>query len=136
MTGSLRGERYEVEGNPIIRASFIFLLLPPSSVPLEFTAKLDKLVEILSVAGMSHRIGPPASPSEVTSALSLALSPSPETRSSSLAALQAWSTLPGYYSYLVNIFNSATQVEDQVRLQALLQFKNGVDKYWRKTANK
>ncbi|GAA6025975.1 hypothetical protein JCM11491_006406 [Sporobolomyces phaffii] len=82
-------------------------------------------------------IAPPSHPGQVISALSLALSPSPTARAESLGALQAWSILPGYYSYLVNIFADAAQreVDDQVRLQALLQFKNGVDKYWRRTAN-
>ncbi|GAA5896429.1 karyopherin KAP120 [Sporobolomyces salmoneus] len=85
---------------------------------------------------MSSAIGPPSSPSEVISALSLALSPSPESRSQSLAALQAWSTLPGYYSYLTKILTErGGGIDDQVRLQALLQFKNGVDKYWRRSAN-
>ncbi|GAA5831223.1 hypothetical protein JCM3766R1_002972 [Sporobolomyces carnicolor] len=86
----------------------------------------------------STTIGPPSSPSEVISALSLALSPSPLSRAESLAALQAWATLPGYYSYLTKIMTErgrpAAGIDDQVRLQALLQFKNGVDKYWRRSA--
>ncbi|GAA5872418.1 hypothetical protein JCM16303_004510 [Sporobolomyces ruberrimus] len=84
----------------------------------------------------SSTIGPPSSPAEVITALSLALSPSPESRAQSLSALQAWSILPGYYSYLVKIFTErGGAIDDGVRLQALLQFKNGVDKYWRRTAN-
>lgn len=87
------------------------------------------------------KIPPPSSPSQVITALSLALSPSPLERTQSLEALQSWSTLPGYYYYLTNIFTSSRSrggevLDDQVRLQGLLQFKNGVDKYWRKSSNK
>ncbi|GAA5950880.1 hypothetical protein JCM3765_004618 [Sporobolomyces pararoseus] len=91
---------------------------------------------------MSTTIPPPSSPLEVINCLSLALSPSPIERSNSLQALQSWSTLPGYYLYLTNIFTSREEevggvgvVNDQIRLQSLLQFKNGVDKYWRKMSN-
>jgi hypothetical protein len=82
-------------------------------------------------------ISPPSSPSEVISALSLALSPNSESRRQSLQALQAWSTLPGYYSYLTKIFTTRTPTnqDDEIRLQSLLQFKNGVEKYWRKHCN-
>ncbi|GAA5940300.1 karyopherin KAP120 [Sporobolomyces koalae] len=81
-------------------------------------------------------IPPPSSPSDVIDALSHALSPVPASRLSSLEALQAWSTLPGYYSYLANIFTNREQqaIGDQVRLQALIQLKNGIDKYWRRSA--
>ncbi|GAA5857039.1 hypothetical protein JCM8547_007927 [Rhodosporidiobolus lusitaniae] len=81
-------------------------------------------------------VAPPSSPQDVLQALSFALSPDPAHRDHSLALLQGWATLPGYYSLLVDIFTARESVEGQIRLQAALQFKNGVDKYWRKGANK
>ncbi|KAM0793458.1 hypothetical protein ACM66B_000901 [Microbotryomycetes sp. NB124-2] len=74
----------------------------------------------------------------VLHALASALSPDQAEREASLHHLQQWSIVPGYYSSLVQIF-SDKQLElgpthAQIRLQAALQFKNGVDKYWRKSA--
>jgi hypothetical protein len=78
----------------------------------------------------------PSSPQDVLQALALALSPDPQQRSHSLSQLQQWATLPGYYSLLVGIFTARGGVQQEIRLQAALQFKNGVDKYWRKGAPK
>lgn len=76
----------------------------------------------------------------ILSALSSALSPSQQERDASLAQLQAWATVPGYYPSLVEIFANK-QLElgpgyREIRLQAAVQFKNGVDKYWRRGAIK
>lgn len=79
---------------------------------------------------------PPSSPQDVLQALALALSPDPLQRSHSLSQLQQWAILPGYYSLLVGIFTATEGVQREIRLQAALQFKNGVDKYWRKGAQK
>uniref|UniRef100_A0A0P4WDI7 Importin N-terminal domain-containing protein n=1 Tax=Scylla olivacea TaxID=85551 RepID=A0A0P4WDI7_SCYOL len=49
--------------------------------------------------------------------------------------LQLWETEPGFYSTLVEIF-SEYSLEVNVRWLAVLYFKNGVDRYWRKTAPK
>lgn len=49
--------------------------------------------------------------------------------------LQEWETEPGFYSTLVEIF-SEHSLEVNVRWLAVLYFKNGVDRYWRKTAPK
>lgn len=49
--------------------------------------------------------------------------------------LQLWETEPGFYSTLVEIF-SEHSLELNVRWLAVLYFKNGVDRYWRKTAPK
>ncbi|GAA6004411.1 hypothetical protein JCM10207_000715 [Rhodosporidiobolus poonsookiae] len=77
---------------------------------------------------------PPSSPDDVLQALALALSPDPSQRSHSLSLLQNWATLPGYYALLTGIFTARQGVPPELRLQAALQFKNGVDKYWRKGA--
>ncbi|GAA5972295.1 hypothetical protein JCM11641_002396 [Rhodosporidiobolus odoratus] len=78
---------------------------------------------------------PPSSPNDVLEALTYALSPDPSQRSHSLQLLQQWAILPGYYSLLVGIFTASEGVQWEIRLQAALQFKNGVDKYWRKGAS-
>lgn len=74
------------------------------------------------------------------SALASALSPTQELRAASLAQLQAWTTLPGFYSSLVEIFaNKELELGEgtrEIRLQAVVQFKNGVEKYWRRGALK
>lgn len=47
--------------------------------------------------------------------------------------LSNWETQPGYYSILQDIFGNSS-VEHDVRLQAIIQLKHGVDKFWRKTS--
>ncbi|KAK4057588.1 hypothetical protein OIO90_001233 [Microbotryomycetes sp. JL221] len=80
----------------------------------------------------------PQVPQALFEALSLALSSDSYERDSSLTLLQQWSTQPGYYSSLIDIVSlddtSMGSTSTQIKLQAALQFKNGVDKYWRKTA--
>lgn len=83
---------------------------------------------------------PPEPLLPILAALASALSPAPAERDSSLAQLQAWSTVPGYFSSLVEIFANRQLAlgpgSRDIRLQAVVQFKNGVDKYWRRTAVK
>ncbi|GAA5891120.1 hypothetical protein JCM6882_006430 [Rhodosporidiobolus microsporus] len=76
----------------------------------------------------------PSSPADVLQALAFALSPDPQQRAHSGQLLQGWSTLPGYYSLLVEIFTARDGVDRNIRLQAAVQFKNGIEKYWRRTA--
>ncbi|KDR15146.1 importin-11 [Zootermopsis nevadensis] len=47
--------------------------------------------------------------------------------------LKEWETEPGFYSILLNIFSNHS-IDVNVRWLAVLYFKNGVDRYWRKTA--
>ncbi|XP_066994048.1 importin-11 [Anabrus simplex] len=47
--------------------------------------------------------------------------------------LKEWETEPGFYSILMNIFSNHS-IDVNVRWLAVLYFKNGVDRYWRKTA--
>lgn len=79
---------------------------------------------------------PPQSSDEVFQALAHALSPDPTHRQHSLDLLQRWATMPGYYSFLVGVFTQREGVPREIRLQAAVQFKNGLDKYWRKGAPK
>ena len=94
-------------------------------------------------ARLYHKMSPaPESLIPVLQALSSALSPSSATRQESLSLLSSWTTLPGYYSSLVEIFcNRDLDLGNDrqravIRMQAVLQFKNGTDKYWRRGAVK
>ncbi|KAJ8297055.1 Importin-11 [Rhodotorula toruloides] len=77
---------------------------------------------------------PPQSSDEVFQALAHALSPDQTHRQHSLDLLQRWATMPGYYSFLVGVFTQREGVPREIRLQAAVQFKNGLDKYWRRGA--
>ncbi|XP_062372497.1 importin-11 [Sardina pilchardus] len=47
--------------------------------------------------------------------------------------LRQWETQPGFYSVLLNIFNNHN-LDINVRWLAVLYFKNGIDRYWRRVA--
>lgn len=49
--------------------------------------------------------------------------------------LKEWETQPGFYSILQAIFSNHS-IDVNVRWLAVLYFKNGIDRYWRKTAPK
>ncbi|KAG8456571.1 hypothetical protein GDO86_002378 [Hymenochirus boettgeri] len=47
--------------------------------------------------------------------------------------LKQWETQPGFYSVLLNIFTNHS-LDLNVRWLAVLYFKNGIDRYWRRVA--
>uniref|UniRef100_A0A3Q3VMA8 Importin-11 n=1 Tax=Mola mola TaxID=94237 RepID=A0A3Q3VMA8_MOLML len=47
--------------------------------------------------------------------------------------LRQWETQPGFYSVLLSIFNNH-MLDLNVRWLAVLYFKNGIDRYWRRVA--
>uniref|UniRef100_A0A673H4L9 Importin-11 n=1 Tax=Sinocyclocheilus rhinocerous TaxID=307959 RepID=A0A673H4L9_9TELE len=47
--------------------------------------------------------------------------------------LRQWETQPGFYSVLLSIFNNHL-LDVNVRWLAVLYFKNGIDRYWRRVA--
>lgn len=47
--------------------------------------------------------------------------------------LANWEKTPGYYSLLQDVYSDFT-LDEGVRLQAIIQLKNGIDKHWRKTS--
>uniref|UniRef100_A0A8C6XI55 Importin-11 n=1 Tax=Naja naja TaxID=35670 RepID=A0A8C6XI55_NAJNA len=47
--------------------------------------------------------------------------------------LKQWETQPGFYSVLLNIFTNHS-LDVNVRWLAVLYFKNGIDRYWRRMA--
>ena len=42
--------------------------------------------------------------------------------------------VPLYYAYLLQIATDANNVPEESKILAAIQFKNGVDRYWRKSA--
>lgn len=49
--------------------------------------------------------------------------------------LQQWEKSPGYYRHLQSAY-LARELPVEIRYLAIIQLKNGIDKYWRKTAAK
>ncbi|KAK5092272.1 hypothetical protein LTR70_001919 [Exophiala xenobiotica] len=47
--------------------------------------------------------------------------------------LANWEKTPGYYSLLQEVYADFS-LDDGIRLQAIIQLKNGIDKHWRKTS--
>jgi len=70
---------------------------------------------------------------DVIQLLSQACSQNADALHSAEKQLKAWETESGFYSTLLSIFSDHS-VEVNVRWLAVLYFKNGVDKYWRKGA--
>ncbi|GAA6047821.1 hypothetical protein JCM3770_004659 [Rhodotorula araucariae] len=73
-------------------------------------------------------------PGDVLQALANALAPDPALRSAAGTQLEAWAHAPGYYAHLVQTVQARTLVPPEIRQQAAIQLKNGVDRYWRKGA--
>ncbi|PWW79173.1 ARM repeat-containing protein [Tuber magnatum] len=77
----------------------------------------------------------PLSPQFLFEALQAASSQSQELVKHASAQLKDWETRPGYWSLLQDaFFDRSLAVE--IRWLAIITLKQGVDKYWRKTANK
>ncbi|KAL9986951.1 hypothetical protein ACROYT_G001169 [Oculina patagonica] len=66
-------------------------------------------------------------------ALSHACSQDPSHIKEAEGKLKAWETEPGFYSLLMLIFKNET-LDVNIRWMAILYIKNGVERYWRKTA--
>jgi hypothetical protein len=65
--------------------------------------------------------------------LTRAASSSQQQVQSATQQLQNWERQPGFYSSLQSVYVD-TSLPTEVRYLALIQLKNGIDKYWRKTA--
>ncbi|KAJ5625877.1 hypothetical protein N7510_002186 [Penicillium lagena] len=75
----------------------------------------------------------PLSPQNVLNALVLAASATQQQVQTGTQQLQNWEKQPMYYSFLQDVFLDHS-VPNEVRYLAIIQLKNGIDKYWRKTA--
>lgn len=56
-----------------------------------------------------------------------------QTLQISAKQLSNWERTPGYYSLLQEVY-SDFGLDDAIRLQSIIQLKNGIDKHWRKTS--
>ncbi|CAG8720427.1 13523_t:CDS:2, partial [Funneliformis mosseae] len=65
--------------------------------------------------------------------LAEAASQQPERIKVAEAQLKQWEVAPEFYSTLLDIINDKT-IDVNVRFFGVIFFKNGIDKYWRKTA--
>ncbi|KAI9870923.1 MAG: hypothetical protein M1830_003629, partial [Pleopsidium flavum] len=66
--------------------------------------------------------------------LSAASSSDQQQISTGSQQLQNWEKQPGYYSSLQSVFIDHS-LPWELRYLAIIQLKNGIDKYWRKTAS-
>ena len=74
---------------------------------------------------------------DLVAALQATLSPDHELRHSAEAQLKEWETAaPDFLASLLQIVAAKDALDLTVRVQAVLYFKNSLDKYWRKTAPK
>ncbi|KXS11401.1 ARM repeat-containing protein [Gonapodya prolifera JEL478] len=71
--------------------------------------------------------------SQIASALLDASSPVPDARAPAEAKLAQWEIMPGYHAELMAIASDAMQ-DFRLRALAIITLKNGIEKYWRKTA--
>jgi len=69
----------------------------------------------------------------VVACLGEASSQNPDAIKQAEERLKGWEVEPGFYTTLLNIFGDHS-VDVNIRWQAVLYFKNGVDRYWRKNA--
>ena len=67
--------------------------------------------------------------------LESASSSNPNQIQSGTKQLQQWEKAAGYYKLLQSVF-IAYSLPVEIRYLAIIQLKNGIDKYWRKTATK
>jgi len=69
----------------------------------------------------------------VLASLRDATSQDPHTIKAAADILKQWEVEPGFYTILVNALTNYS-VDASIRWQAIVYFKNGVDRYWRKNA--
>jgi hypothetical protein len=59
--------------------------------------------------------------------------PTPQALKAATQQIGNWEKTPGYYALLQDVYADLS-LDQAVRFQAIIQLKNGIDKYWRKTA--
>ena len=77
----------------------------------------------------------PLNEDSLVQALGAASSSNIQQIKSGTSQLQSWETAPGYFSLLQAAFTQ-TSLPLELRFLSLIQLKNGIDKYWRKSAAK
>lgn len=64
-----------------------------------------------------------------------AASSDPQQVQSGAKQLERWEKVSGYYKHLQSVFVDKS-LPFEIRYLAIIQLKNGIEKYWRKTAAK
>lgn len=77
----------------------------------------------------------PLSESTLIHTLQSASSSNPNQIQTGTKQLAQWEKSPGFYRHLQSAYLD-TRIPVEVRYLAIIQLKNGIDKYWRKTATK
>ncbi|KAK1149495.1 hypothetical protein N8T08_005044 [Aspergillus melleus] len=87
------------------------------------------MAHVVELPGESN----PLTPQSVLSALVLAASSTQQQVQTGTKQLQHWEKQEKYHSFLQDVFLDHS-VPAEVRYMSIIQLKNGIDKYWRKTA--
>ncbi|KAE8354057.1 armadillo-type protein [Aspergillus coremiiformis] len=87
------------------------------------------MAHVVELQGESN----PLTPQNVLNALALAASSMQQQVQTGTLQLQNWERQEKYYTFLQDVFLDHS-VPVEVRYLAIIQLKNGIDKYWRKTA--
>lgn len=77
----------------------------------------------------------PLSESTIVNTLRSASSSDPNQIQTGTKQLVQWEKSPGFYRHLQSAYLE-TRLPVEIRYLAIIQLKNGIDKYWRKTAAK
>ncbi|KIX00839.1 uncharacterized protein Z518_09904 [Rhinocladiella mackenziei CBS 650.93] len=75
----------------------------------------------------------PLSRTAVISTLTNASHPTAQSLKVATQQIGNWEKTPGYYALLQDVYADLS-LSHEVRFQAIIQLKNGIDKYWRKTS--
>lgn len=77
----------------------------------------------------------PLSEGSLFQSLQSASSSNPQQIQTGTKQLQSWEKSEGYYVHLQSAYLDS-RLPFEIRYLAIIQLKNGIDKYWRKTATK
>lgn len=75
----------------------------------------------------------PLTRAAVISTLTNASHPTAQSLKVATQQIGNWEKTPGYYALLQDVYTDVA-LSQEVRFQAIIQLKNGIDKYWRKTS--
>lgn len=103
--------------------------MPPLDFDTDSSTNLQTMHFAIEVAGEANPLSLPT----LYQTLSAASSTDPQQIKSGAQQLQNWEKQSGFYSSLQSIFIDVS-LPVEVRHLCVIQLKNGVDKYWRKTA--
>ncbi|RMJ23590.1 Importin 11 [Aspergillus sp. HF37] len=87
------------------------------------------MAQVIELSGEAN----PLSLQNVQNALALAASSTQQLIQTGAQQLQNWEKQEMYYTFLQDTFLDYS-ISSEVRFLAIIQLKNGIDKYWRKTA--